>query len=201
MKRWQTAFLAAASVAVLAGVNGCYTMLSHPVVHSVDEVTGAEGDWEISHTERCTECHTGNVHGRRLGFRGHSSSAYGDWYDYDPFGGYGSYYDPWLWGSSYSSPYFYDSYHGYRSVPWWLYNLPDSDDSGDTGSGSVEAPEDKPTRRGDMGERRRDSFSPLPSVPRPASGGVERPAAGTAPAPSGGSEPEKDKPARRGGMR
>lgn len=208
MKHWHIALLAGAAITALAGVNGCYTMLSHPSVRTADEASGAQYDRQVVHTERCTDCHTGDVHGRGHAFRGARSSAYGDWYDYDPFWGYGSYYDPWFWGSSYSSPYFYDSYYGYRSVPWWLYDIPSQDVDGDENAAPV--PREKPTRRGNIGsDSSRGEFTPMPSVPRSSPGGVERPASGQSGSsgssgsrgPSGGSDSEKEKPARRGGVK
>jgi hypothetical protein len=203
MKRWQIALLAAASVTVLTGINGCYTMLSHPSVREADDVSGTQFDRKVAHTERCTDCHTGNVHGNRRAYRGHHSSAYGDWYDYDPWWGYGSYYDPWFWGSSFSSPYFYDSYYGYRSVPWWLYNIPETNDT--PSEGNTPVPREKPARR-DIGSDSRRDITPMPSVPRP-SAGVERPASGSSGSSgsgggsSGSSDNEKEKPARRGGVK
>jgi uncharacterized membrane protein YgcG len=205
MKRWRNALLAAAAVTVLTGLNGCYTMLIHPSIREADEDSGTQYERNIAHTERCTDCHTGEVHGQGHASRGYRSGVYGDRYDYDPFWSYGSYYDPWFWGSASYSPYFYDSYYGYRSVPWWLYNIPGND--GTSSEETAPSAKEKPARRGEIGsDSNRRDITPLPSVPRSNTGGAERPASGSSGSSgsngsSGGSGSDKEKPARRGGVK
>jgi len=181
-------------------------MFSHPMVREVDDNSGSQYDRNVAHTERCTDCHSGEPHGRMSAFPDRRRSAYGDWYDYDPFWRYGSYYDPWLWGSSSYSPYFYDGYYGYRSVPWWLYNAPVRDEAPDLEN--PQSPREKPLRRGNAGsDAGRKDITPAPSVPRPSSGGVEKPSPSSSGSSSGsngssgGSDSEKEKPARRGGVK
>ena len=122
MKIWRLAIPAVVIVLAAAGINGCYTMLMHPAVARVDESTGLENTADVNHGERCTDCHTGNVHSSPSGLGGQVGRANG-WNDYDPYWGndYNGYYDPWFMGSSMYSPYFYDNYYRYNTIPWWLY--------------------------------------------------------------------------------
>jgi hypothetical protein len=192
-----------------AGTNGCYTMLYHPPVAMIDDATGREDPVAVDRSERCTDCHTGQMHGsmdRRAMNSAHVSDG---WYDYDPFHRYDSfgYYDPFFYGTPLRSPYFYDNYYSYRNYPWWLsYRNYDDDDyydggsGGGVGSGSGSSVREKPSRRG--GEDTR-GYSPLPSSPR-SSPNTEKPSSSTPSSggsSSGGDDDSKEKPARRGGVK
>jgi len=202
--------------AAAIGTNGCYTMLEHPRVSLVDESTGNEEQVTVDHAERCTDCHTGEMHGTMpYGSSGspRSSHASDDWYDYDPFqrdNSYG-YYDPFFYSTPLYSPYFYDNYYNYRNNPWWVsyqgngggYSSGGSGgDSGKgSGSGTGTSVKEKPVRRGGDDPR---GFSPLPSSPRPSQN-TEKPST-TTPSPSGSSssgndDSSKEKPVRRGGVK
>jgi hypothetical protein len=188
-------------------MGGCYTMLFHPSVRTADETTGTEQTFSVNHTERCTDCHTGTVHGSLSGMQGRGMRSLGGLYDYDPFRGYDNYgyYDPWFMGSSSYSPYFYDSYYSYRNIPWWLYYVPTDDSGGGESSGeSAPALKEKPVRRGGAGGEDLRGYSPPPAASKPASGGAEKPSASPPPSQgqggssSGNDDQGKEKPARRG---
>ena len=204
MQKSTLALLAAAALLSASGMSGCYTMLVHPGVQTRDEITGAEKAAEVTHMERCTDCHTGDVHGGRSGMRGRHYGAYEGWSDYDPFWGYGGYYDP--FGSSpLSSSYFSDNYYSYRNLPWWVYP-PYYEGGGSPDPGPVNAPaaKEKPARRGNVGNDDSRGYTPMPSTSRPSGRGeAEKPS--TAPTPDNGSEndsdSDKEKPARRGGIK
>lgn len=204
MQKTTLALLAAAAVFATAGLNGCYTMLVHPGVQTTDDITGAETTAEVTHAERCTDCHTGDVHGSGARMPENHSGAYDGWSDYDPFWGYGNYYSP-FWSSPLSSPYFSDSYYSYRNLPWWVYPSAVEDDGGSNGE-RVSAPsaKEKPTRRGNLGTDDSGGYSPLPSASRGSgSRSTEKPAASSSTQSGSGSDSDsgKEKPARRGGIR
>ncbi len=197
-----------ALILVAAGTNGCYTMLYHPSVARIDDSTGEEQPVAVDRSERCTDCHTGTMHGSMQ--RGAMSSAgtSEDWYDYDPFhrnDSYG-YYDPFFYGTPLRSPYFYDNYYNYRNYPWWISNRDYDEggyyggDSGGSGggSGSGTSAREKPSRRGGDDTR---GYTPLPSTPR-SSTNTEKPSS-SAPSSGGSSSDDdsKEKPARRGGVK
>lgn len=170
-------------------ITGCYTMLRHPQVKAYNESSGSEMTEGIGHGERCTDCHTGNVHGATRGV----GRGYG-WSDYDPFWGYNGYYDPWLYNSWYGSPYFYDNYYHYQTMPWWLYDTRGSDTSESAEPGERE----KPLRRGTGSDSRRGSTPSEPGIP---GGGIQKPAPSVPPASGENNSPdnsEKEKPNRRG---
>jgi len=201
MKIWKSVLPVLMAVLTAAAVNGCYTMLIHPPVAIMDETTNLESVEQVDHSQRCTDCHTGNVHGSISG-----SGRYGGQSginDYDPYWGndYNGYYDPWFMGSSQYSPYFYDNYYQYNTVPWWLYDsIPESGGS----SGEKAVPREKSVRRGGgiSNTTRRDSSPSIGSTPGQA--GTEKT---STPAPkqdgssSDDSESDKQKPVRRGGIK
>ena len=198
------ALLAVAALFAAGGMGGCYTMLVHPGVQSRNEIPGAETTAEVTHTERCTDCHNGALHGDSNRMRSRHYGVYEGYSDYDPFWGNGSYYDS--FGSSpLFSPYFSDNYYNYRSIPWWVYPS-GSEGSGitDTGQANSPAAREKPARRGNAGTDDSRGYAPMPSSARPSGGsGAEKPSA--APSPQNGSENDSDsgreKPARRGGIK
>ena len=198
MKIGRLAVPAVITVLAAAGINGCYTMLIHPPVAKVDEITGLKNNAEVNYGERCTDCHTGNVHGSPsgLGYAGRASA----WNDYDPYWGsdYNGYYDPWFMGSSMYSPYFYDNYYRYNTVPWWLYNSIPSRDRGSEGQAT---PREKPLRRGGAvtNEGRGNPSPSVGSTPGPA--GAEKPSPPATKqdgSTSDDSDSDKKKPVRRG---
>jgi hypothetical protein len=200
MKIWRLAIPAVIIVLAAAGINGCYTMLLHPPVEKMDEITGLNNTAEVNHGERCTDCHTGNIHGSPAGIGDAGRS--GGYNDYDPYWGndYNGYYDPWFMGSSRYSPYFYDSYYQYNTVPWWQYY---SISSRDRGSEGHAAPREKPVRRGGniTNERRGNTPPSMGSIP--GSSGAEKPSP-QSPKQDGSSDEndsEKQKPVRRGGIK
>jgi hypothetical protein len=201
MKIWKLSIPILAAVLFAASMNGCYTMLIHPPVATVDDSTNEETTAEVDHSERCTDCHTGNVHGS-VSDSGMNRGRTGGFNNYDPYwnNDYNGYYDPWFMGSSMYSPFFYDNYYQYNTVPWWLYNGVQS--SG--GSENQAVPREKPVRRGgSASEGRRDTSSPSVGSTSRQTGAEKE----TSPAPkqegssSGDTEPEKEKPVRRGGIK
>jgi hypothetical protein len=201
MHKTNLALLAAATVFAAAGMNGCYTMLVHPGVRTTDNITGAEKTAEVTHAERCTDCHTGDVHGDRSMMRGHRSGVYEGYNDYDPFWGYGGYYDPFL-SSGVSSSYFFDNYYSYRNLPWWVYP-PAPDEGGNQSAGQQDAPaaKEKPARRGSLSSGDSRGYSPMPTATRGSGAGAEKPSSTTSSGGSGDDDNGKEKPARRGGIR
>lgn len=202
MSKTRFALLAAAAVFATAGMNGCYTMLVHPEVQMTDDVTKMEKTVEVTHLDRCTDCHTREgVNGTRAASSGYHSETYEGWSDYDPFWGYEGYYNP-VWTSPFSSTSFNDNYYSYRNLPWWVY--PSASDGGGY-SGSSQAAsssdvKDKPARRGTDDSR---SGTQAPSISGSSAGsGASK--ASSAPAQSGSgndSDSGKEKPARRGGIK
>ncbi len=201
MKIWRLAIPAVVLFLAAAGMNGCYTMLIHPPVSAVDDVTGMKNSAEVNYGERCTDCHTGNAHSSPSGLGGHVGRADG-WNDYDPYWGndYNGYYDPWFMGSSMYSPYFYDNYYRYNTIPWWLYDSKQVPN----GSGEQATPREKPIRRGvGISDRNRENSTPsVGSTPRPSGAEKQSPPdtkkEGTS---SDDTDSDKQKPVRRGGIK
>ena len=201
MKKTHLAILAAAAVFATAGMNGCYTMLEHPGVQATDDTTGEVITAEVTHAERCTDCHTGNVHGGRAAMREGHSGAYEGWSDYDPFWDNGNYYDPFR-SSRQSSPYFFDNYYSYRNLPWWVYP-PISEGGGSSDPGQVSAPaaKEKPARRGGMGTEDNRSSTPISSTRSSGGSGADKPSTAPSTPSDSGNDSDKEKPARRGGIK
>lgn len=205
MRNANPALIAAAVMFVVMGMSGCYTVLVHPIVETVDETTGGEMTGGVTHAERCTDCHTGNVHSRRAGMRGSDSDVYETWSEYDPFWESDSYYEP-SWGSSFASPWFSGNYYRYRSVPWWIY-LPVSGEGGGADAEEMSEPaaeKEKPVRRGSMGRDDRRENTPLSTVTRQESESGTGKASSSSADQNGTSENSdsgKEKPVRRGGMK
>ena len=196
MSKVRLTIIVIAVFVVGTAVNGCYTMLRHPQVITTNDFTDTESITGVNHTERCTDCHTGQIHGSMYGY----GSRYG-WYDYDPFWGYNNYYDPWFGNTWYSSPYFYDNYYRYNTMPWWVY------DTGNPGSSDSETGDNEPVQKGKPVRRNIGSDSGrryTPPADQSTQSGVQKPSA--QPSGSSGNDTssdgsQKQKPQRRGDLK
>jgi len=186
-------------IAVFIGgsaINGCYTMLIHPQVKLIDDSTGSENQTGVMHSERCTDCHTGQVQGYMHGY----NSQYG-WYDYDPFWGYNSYDDQWFGYDWYNSPYFYDNYYRYHTMPWWVFNDGGSAKNVNETEENEPVNKEKPVRRG-LGSDSSQRYTP--PADKSTETGIQKPS--TQPPESSdndttSNDSQKQKPTRRGDLK